>query len=115
LLYQSQSQHSFAIDDFSTAIALNGQKDESFVARGLSYLAVGDNKSACEDLDQAVQLSPTDLRAWTSRGLAYERIGAKDKAAGSYAKALNINSKYEPAQSGFARVGGRIGQTYPTF
>ena len=42
-------------------------------------------------------------------------LGDKDKAAGSYAKALNINSKYEPAQSGFARVGGKIGQTYPTF
>ena len=81
----------------------------------MSYLAIGDNKAATDDLDQAVQLNPTDLRAWTSRGLAYERIGAKDKAAGSYAKALNINNKYEPAQTGFARVGGRVGQTYPTF
>ena len=99
LLYQSQSQHSFAIDDFSTAIALSARRHEPYVARGLSYLAIGDNKSAASDLDQAVQLNPTDLRAWTSRGLAYERLGAKDKAAGSYAKALNINSKYEPAQS----------------
>jgi tetratricopeptide (TPR) repeat protein len=55
------------------------------------------------------------LRAWTSRGLAYERLGQKDKAAGSYAKALNINDKYQPAKEGFARVGGKIGQTYPTF
>jgi hypothetical protein len=51
----------------------------------------------------------------TSRGLAYERLGEKDKAAGSYAKALNISDKYEPAKTGFARVGGKIGQTYPTF
>jgi tetratricopeptide (TPR) repeat protein len=62
-----------------------------------------------------VQLEPTNLRAWTSRGLAYERLGQKDKAAGSYAKALNINDKYQPAKEGFARVGGKIGQTYPTF
>ena len=60
-------------------------------------------------------MQPLNLQAWTSRGLAYERLGQKDKAAGSYAKALNINEKYEPARTGFARVGGKIGQSYPTF
>jgi hypothetical protein len=47
--------------------------------------------------------------------LAYERLGQKDKAAGSYAKALNINGAYEPAKAGFARVGGKAGQSYQTF
>ncbi len=72
-------------------------------------------KAAATDLDDAVQLEPQNLRAWTSRGLAYERLGQRDKAAGSYAKALNINEKYEPAKAGFARVGGKFGQTYQTF
>ena len=44
-------------------------------------------------------MQPQNVQAWTSRGLAYERLGQKDKAAGSYAKALNINDKYEPAKS----------------
>ena len=91
------------------------QRTDLFIARGLSYLAVGDNKSAASDLDEAVQADPTSAKAWASRGLAYERLGLKDKAAGSYAKALNINDKYQPAQTGFARVGGRAGQTYQTF
>jgi hypothetical protein len=47
--------------------------------------------------------------------LAYERLGQKEKAAGSYAKALNLNDKYEPARAGFARVGGKAGQSYQTF
>ena len=115
LLYQSQRQHALAVDDFSTAIGLAGQKSESYVARALSYLALGNTKAAAEDLDQAVQLDPLNLRGWTSRGLAYERLGQKDKAAGSYAKALNINDKYQPAKEGFTRVGGKVGQTYPTF
>ena len=115
LLYQSQHQDQFAIDDFSTAIGLATQKAEPRVARALSYLAVGDAKSAASDLDEAVQMQPLNLQAWTSRGLAYERLGQKDKAAGSYAKALNINEKYEPARAGFARVGGKIGQSYQTF
>ncbi len=80
-----------------------------------SYLAVGNDKAAASDLDQAVQLNPSDPKAWTSRGLAYERLGQKDKAAGSYAKALNLNDKYAPAAAGFARVGGQVGKAYQTF
>ena len=50
------------------------------MARALSYLAVGDNKSAAGDLDRAVQLDPQNSRAWTSRGLAYERLGAEGQS-----------------------------------
>jgi hypothetical protein len=42
-------------------------------------------------------------------------MGDKVKAAGSYAKALNIDQSYEAAKSGFLRVGGRFGETYQTF
>jgi tetratricopeptide (TPR) repeat protein len=41
--------------------------------------------------DDAVQLEPQNAKASVSRGLAYERMGDKEKAAGSYAKALNIS------------------------
>jgi Tfp pilus assembly protein PilF len=114
-LYQGQRQHQFAVDDFTTALALTTQKADLFVARGLSHLALGDHKAAASDLDEAVQMQPQNLQAWTSRGLAYERLGDKEKAAGSYAKALNLNDKYEPAKAGFARVGGKAGQSYQTF
>jgi tetratricopeptide (TPR) repeat protein len=115
LLYQGQRQHQFAIDDFTTAIGLSLQEIDPFIARGLSYMAIGDFKAGASDLDDAVQLDPQNLRAWMSRGLAYERLGNKERAAGSYARALNINRDYEPAKVGFARVGGRMGQTYQTF
>ena len=85
------------------------------IARGLSYLAIKDFKAAASDLDEAVQFEPQSLQAWMSRGLAYERLGDREKAAGSYAKALNINQGYEPAKAAFARVGGKYGQTYQTF
>jgi hypothetical protein len=51
----------------------------------------------------------------SARAFAYERLGDKEKAAGSYARALNINKDHEPAKQGFARVGGRLGQSYQTF
>ena len=78
-------------------------------------MATDVTKAAASDLDEAVQIEPQSLTAWTSRGLAYERLGEKEKAAGSYAKALNISRDHDPAKKGFARVGGRTGQTYQTF
>ena len=78
-------------------------------------MAVNDLKAAAADLDDAVQAEPQNLQAWTTRAFAYERLGDKEKAAGSYARALNIKQDHEPAKQGFARVGGRAGQTYQTF
>ena len=82
---------------------------------GLSNLAIGDVKAAASDLDDAVTFEPSNVNAWNSRGLAYERLGDKEKAAGSYAKALNIRQDFDPAKQGFARVGGQYGQSYQTF
>jgi Tfp pilus assembly protein PilF len=78
----------------------------------MSYVAINDHKRAIEDFDEALEKNPRNLEAWTSRGLAWERLGDKEKAAGSYARALNINQNYQPAVAGFQRVGGRYGQTY---
>lgn len=116
LLYQSQRQHNYAIGDFTTALGLMRQQREPIlIARGLSHIAMNDFKAAAADLDLAVQGEPDNLQAWVSRGLAYERLGDKEKSAGSYARALQIRQNFEPARAGFARVGGRAGQSYQTF
>ena len=41
--------------------------------------------------------------------------GEKEKAAGSYAQALNIKKDHDPAKKGFVRVGGRAGVAYQPF
>ena len=68
-----------------------------------------------KDYDDAVSAEPQNLQAWTTRAYAYEKLGDKEKAAGSYARALNLNKDHEAAKQGFARVGGKMGQTYQTF
>jgi Tfp pilus assembly protein PilF len=60
-------------------------------------------------------LEPQSVQAWTSRGYVYEQLNDKEKAAGSYAKALNISAEYEPAKAGFKRIGGAYGQSYQAF
>jgi Tfp pilus assembly protein PilF len=91
------------------------QQPEPLLARALSYLATDRPKEAAADLDEAVQADPQNPQAWLTRGLAYERLGDKAKAAGSYGRAINLRPKDETARTGFARVGGKPGQTYETF
>jgi len=78
-------------------------------------MAVNDLKAAASDLDQAVSVDPQNIQAWMTRAYAYEKLGDREKAAGSYARALNLNKNHEAAKQGFARVGGKAGQTYQTF
>ena len=112
LLYQGEKQHQLAIDDFTAANGLTPQRAEPLLGRAISYLALDKVKEAAADLDEAAQADPQNAQIWTTRGLAYERLGDKTKAAGSYARAINLRPKDEAARSGFARVGGKPGQTY---
>ena len=115
LLYQGEKRHKLAIDDFTSANGLTPQRAEPLLGRAISYLALDKSKEAAADLDEAAQADPNNAQIWTTRGLAYERLGDKTKAAGSYGRAIGIRPKDEAAQSGFARVGGKAGQTYDTF
>jgi tetratricopeptide (TPR) repeat protein len=115
LLYQGEKQHQLAIDDFTAANGLTPQRADPLLGRAVSYLALDKVKEAAADLDEAVQADPQNGQLWTTRGLAYERLGDKTKAAGSYGRAINLRPRDEAARSGFARVGGKPGQTYDTF
>jgi Tfp pilus assembly protein PilF len=115
LLHQGEKQHQLAIDDFTAASGLLPQQAEPLWGRALSYLALDKPSEAAADLDEAVQADPQNAQIWTTRGLAYERLGDKTKAAGSYGRAISLHPRDEAARSGFARVGGKPGQTYEAF
>jgi Tfp pilus assembly protein PilF len=115
LLHQSEQQHPLAIDDFTAANGLTPQRAEPLLARAVSYLALDKIKEAAADLDEAAQADPQNGQVWTTRGLAYERLGDKAKAAGSYSRAINLRPRDEAARNGFARVGGKPGQSYDAY
>lgn len=115
LIYQNNRQHQLAIDDFTSASGLTPQRPEPLLARAISYLAMDRLKEAAADLDEAAQADPQNAQVWTTRGIAYERLGDKNKAAACYSRAINLRPRDEAARSGFARVGGKPGQSYDTF
>jgi tetratricopeptide (TPR) repeat protein len=115
LLYQGEQQHPVAIDDFTAASGLTPQRADPLLGRATSYLALNKVKEAAADLDEAAQADPQNAQVWTTRGLAYERLGDKTKAAGSYGRAINLRPKDDAARTGFARVGGKVGQNYEPF
>jgi tetratricopeptide (TPR) repeat protein len=112
LLHQGEKRHELAIDDFTAANGLTPQRAEPLLGRAISYLAVDKVREAAADLDEAAQADPQNAQVWTTRGVAYERLGEKTKAAGSYGRAINLHPRDEVARAGFARVGGRPGQSY---
>jgi tetratricopeptide (TPR) repeat protein len=115
LLYQGEKQHQLAVDDFTSANGLTPQRAEPLLGRAISYLALDRVKEAVADLDEAAEADPQNPQIWTTRGLAYERLGDKTKAAGSYSRAMILRPRDEAARAGFARVGGKPGQSSETF
>src|SRR6202021_2128814 len=113
-----------ALADFNKAIDLDPNYGQAFANRGLIYRKTKRLDQAMSDYERDLALDPGYPRAWLgggvvykgrTRGLRYERLGDKTKAAGSYGRAINLRPKDEAARSGFARVGGKPGQTYETF
>ena len=45
-------------------------------------------------------------QAWTNQGLALEQLGERQKAYAAFARAANLNPKYQPAKDGMRRTTG---------
>ena len=72
--------------------------------RGLSYLALGDARTALDDFNEAVKRDSDSHIAWTNQGLALEQLGEKQKAFAAFARAANLDPKYQPAKDGMRRT-----------
>jgi Tfp pilus assembly protein PilF len=93
-----------AIEDFTTAVGLNPNATEPYMARGLSYLALRDWGAAIEDFDAVLGRDSRNLDAWINRGIAYEASGDNQNALVSYQRALTINENSTVARQGLGRV-----------
>ena len=79
---------------------------EPYNGRGLSYVALNQLDNAFDDFNYALRLDENLAESWANQALVYEKQGDMAKAKKSYHRALQLDSQYEPARSGLARVGG---------
>ena len=86
------------------AIGLAPRISEPYDGRGLSYLALGDTRTALDDFNEAVKLDRNSFQAWTNQGLALEQLGKRQKANAAFARAANLNPTYQPAKDGMRRT-----------
>jgi Tfp pilus assembly protein PilF len=91
--------------DFTSAIGIAPSSAEPYNGRGLSYLALGDAKTALDDINESLNRDKTSYLAWTNQGLALEQLGDKKQARAAFAHATQLNPKYAPARDGMRRTG----------
>lgn len=86
-----------ALPEFSAAIQLNPNENNSFLGRGLIEYRAGDLVSARDDISRAVQIVPSPLSLfWLGRVLEDE--GEPKSAANAYEAALRIAPNMSDAQ-----------------
>ena len=92
------------MENFATAIGLDPNAAEPYIARGTSYLALNDPKAALSDLSDAVNRDKRSAVAWANRGVALETLGQNTDARRSYNRALGIDASNSIARDGIGRL-----------
>ena len=92
----------------SKAISYAPREPYGYNARGLSYLAQGDDENAFADINTAIRLDEGLAESWANQGLVYEQRGEKAKAQRSYSRALQLDPNYGPAKEGVSRTSGSV-------
>jgi tetratricopeptide (TPR) repeat protein len=66
-----------AVEEFSTAINIDGSCMEAWKRRGQSRAAIGQDAEAIVDLTRAAELAPKDADIYHQRGLIYFKLVRK--------------------------------------
>ncbi len=93
-------QFALAVDDFDTAIELDGANPDLYFGRGVALLLQNNNDAAImsiDDLNKAISIAPQFADAYSTRGRAYALLGDFERATNDYEMALKIDPSNELA------------------
>ncbi len=94
-----------AIDDFNAALEIDSGVGEAYLNRGNSYFLSARYDAALADYETALANGVNKpWAAWYNIGLAHEAKNDKVKAREAYAKALDLNPSFSPAQIKLANL-----------
>jgi hypothetical protein len=82
--------YDFAIDRYSRAIHLSGNRSGAFNSRGVTRYYQGQYDEAIIDYDRAIDLDPQYALAIKNRALAFLMLGKADEAKRDYAFACRL-------------------------
>lgn len=94
--HENKDQLNIAIDDYSSAIALNALgpwEGFAYASRARGYFKKGQFDMAIEDYNRAIALNPTDASYYSGRGSVYERKGQYDMAISDFRKGCDMRSE----------------------
>jgi len=98
-----------AVDDFSTAIKLDGSLDAAWFGRGMAQGRLGYIQEGIDDLSVYIKRNPNDSRALTKRGVRYLWKGEKENALQDLKMAIKINPSNAEAHDDLGVVFAQMG------
>jgi len=81
-----------ALQDYSSAIKLDGTRHSTYNSRGRLYFQSGELQKALADYNEALSLDPTNGEYYSNRGATYARLGNMQAAL----EDLNKSVQYKP-------------------
>ena len=90
--YAEKGRYQQAIDDYNTALKINGKFGDALNNRANAYAAIGQSDLALEDYARLVAINPKYADAYYNRGNLHLSLNDLDKAISDFTKAIEIDS-----------------------
>lgn len=104
-------RHEEALKAYDRALGINQKDTYALLKKGMSLQETGDSSGAMKIYEEVIRNADQEIRKhpnyaafnaelWTNRGDALFRLGRYEEAVTAYETALEINPKFERAESG---------------
>jgi tetratricopeptide (TPR) repeat protein len=80
-----------AVEDYTMAIELDGNRDQAYFGRGLALGRQGFIREGIADLNEFIRRNPENSLAYTKRGVRYLWLDDRDRAEKDLAKAVELD------------------------
>ncbi len=101
-----------AINQFSSAIALNPEYKEAYMMRGVTYENINEFQKAADDFNRAIIFDPKNEELCYHLGKAFYELKQYKEALNILNKATSLNKRYLPAYQQKILVMLALDQTY---
>jgi tetratricopeptide (TPR) repeat protein len=97
-------KHEEAVEAFTSALELGGNRSIYFFNRGISFERLGRHEKALDDYNAALQLEPRNADIMNSRGVLLWAQGKTDNALQDFSGAAQLDAKHLAAHKNLARA-----------